>query len=262
MHRRLTFGLLLLVAASVFAFLMQRRLPALASAEGIFVDRQMRLSLLVLGFFFVVAHLALGLMIWWYRERGRSINAITGNYKLEFVWMGVVLAVLGVLAFTGARALAATRTYAERSTIRIEVTGVQFQWYFRYPGADGAFGEIKPELIDASIGNPLGLDPADRESHDDVVSTYAVVPVGHTIDVSVVSQDVIHSFFMPAMRIKQDAVPGLNTQVRFTPTKLGSYEVACAELCGLGHYRMNTQVHVVSEAEYQQWLDQHRRSEQ
>jgi cytochrome c oxidase subunit 2 len=67
---------------------------------------------------------------------------------------------------------------------------------------------------------------------------------------------------MPAMRIKQDAVPGLNTHVRFTPTKLGSYEVACAELCGLGHYRMNTQVHVVSEAEYQQWLDQHRRSEQ
>ena len=262
MHRRLTLGLLLLVAASVFAFLIRKQMPALASAEGVFVDQQMRFSLLILGIFFVLTHIALGLMIWRYRERGRSANAITSNYKLELVWMGVVLAILGVLTFTGARALAATRTYAERNTIHLEVTGMQFQWYFRYPGPDGAFGEIKPELIDASVGNPLGLDPADRESHDDIVSTYAVVPVGHTIDLSVVSQDVIHSFFMPTMRIKQDAVPGLNTHVRFTPTKLGSYEVACAELCGLGHYRMNTQVHVVSEAEYERWLDQHRRSEQ
>ncbi|MEO8726710.1 MAG: hypothetical protein ABI383_11405, partial [Acidobacteriaceae bacterium] len=245
MHRRLSFALVIIVAASVLGFMWRRWLPPLASAEGMYVDRQMRLSLLVLGIIFVLAHVVLATVIWRYRERGRSADAIAGSYKIELAWMAVVMAILAGLAFTGANAMAATRTYAERNTIHLEATGMQFQWYFRYAGPDGVFGETKPELIDASVGNPLGIDPADRDGRDDVVSTYAVVPLGHTIDVALVAQDVIHSFFMPAMRIKMDAVPGLNTHVRFTPTKLGSFEVACAELCGLGHYRMNTQVHVV-----------------
>jgi len=161
-----------------------------------------------------------------------------------------------VRAVTGTSALARSRNYAEHDTIHIEVTGLQFQWYFRYPGADGAFGETKPSLIDASVGNPLGLDATDVYAHDDIVSAYAVVPIGRTIDVSLRAQDVIHSFYVPAFRIKQDAVPGLNPHVRFTPDHLGSYDVTCAELCGLGHYRMFSRIEVVSEPDYYRWLAQ------
>lgn len=260
MHRRLSFAVGLITVATVCLFLAKRWFPPLASAEGVFVDRQFHVALAVVGALFVLAQVVLAVMLLRYRERGRSAQDVRGSAVVEWAWVVVVLIILGALGLAGARALAATRNFAEQNTIALECTGVQFQWYFRYSGADGKFGAIEPKLIDASVGNPLGIDPEDEEGRDDVVSSYAVVPLGHTIDVSLRAQDVIHSFFMPAMRIKQDAVPGLNPHVRFTPVKTGSYEVACAELCGLGHYRMNTRVNVVSEREYEAWLAAHARS--
>jgi cytochrome c oxidase subunit II len=261
MRRRLIFALCLITVGTVCAFLFRHWLPTLASAEGVFVDRQLSLTLLVLGTLFVAAQFLIAIVIAGRRDAGTSHDSSRDSAKLGWAWVSIIVGIFAVIEFTGARALKTTRTLAEREPIQLEVTGMQFQWYFRYPGADGAFGTTKPELVDASVGNPLGLDPADPDSKDDIVSTYAIVPIGHTIDVNLHAQDVIHSLFVPAFRIKQDAVPGMNTQVRFTPTQTGNYEVACAELCGIGHFRMNTRIKVVDEAEYAHWLAQHTRTQ-
>ena len=136
----------------------------------------------------------------------------------------------------------------------MEVTGLQFAWYFRYPGPDGKLARTKPELEDASVGNPVGIDPDDPAGKDDVVTGTMYLPVDRQAEVVLRAQDVIHSFFIPAMRFKQDAVPGLMIHMHFTPTKIGDYEIACAELCGLGHYKMHGILKVVSQADYDQWL--------
>src|SRR5256884_8036295 len=98
---------------------------------------------------------------------------------------------------------------AKPGAVQVEVTGMQFAWYFRYPGPDGKFGATKPELEDASLGGAgaLGLDPTDPAAKDDVITGTMVVPVNREIEVILRSHDVIHSFFVPAMRFKQDAVP-------------------------------------------------------
>ncbi len=133
--------------------------------------------------------------------------------------------------------------------IEVEVTGAQFQWYFRYPGADGVFGRTDAQkFAKPDEGNPLGIDPSDPAGRDDILSTAMVVPVGHGVHLHLRAQDVIHSLFIPAMRFKQDTVPGMEIHSHFTPTKIGNYEIACAELCGIGHYRMRAMVRVVSGA--------------
>ena len=108
---------------------------------------------------------------------------------------------------------------AAPGAVQVEVTGLQFAWYFRYPGPDGKLGRTKPELEDASVGNPVGIDPDDPASKDDIVTGTMYLPVDREAEVVLRSQDVIHSFFVPAMRFKQDAVPGLMIHMHFTPTK-------------------------------------------
>ncbi|HEY0566377.1 MAG TPA: cytochrome C oxidase subunit II [Terriglobales bacterium] len=257
MRHRLTLALLFIAVASVSGFVAHARLPVRASAESALIDAQFRVTFIVLATLFLLAHLVLGFVIW--RRRSAERKSAISN-RMEAVWAVIIVLIFAALGISGSRVLAATRTYPEHDAIHLEATGMQFQWYFRYPGADGRFGETKPEMIDASVGNPLGIDPADRDGNDDVVSTSAVVPVGHTVELTLHAQDVIHSFFLPNMRVKQDAVPGMDTHLRFTPTTVGDYEVACAELCGLGHYRMNTRLRVVSEGEYAAWLSEHQRS--
>src|SRR5260370_36898899 len=107
---------------------------------------------------------------------------------------------------------------AADDAVRVEVTGMQFAWYFRYTGPDGKFGATKPELEDASAGGEaaLGRDPKDPASKDDVVTGTMVVPVNREIEVILRAHDVIHSFFIPTMRFKQDAVPGLAIHMHFT----------------------------------------------
>jgi cytochrome c oxidase subunit 2 len=145
---------------------------------------------------------------------------------------------------------------ADPGAVRVEVTSMQFAWYFRYPGPDGKFGATKPELEDASSGGEgaLGLDPSDPASKDDVVTGTMFVPVNREVEVILRAHDVIHSLFIPAMRFKQDAVPGLAIHMHFTPTQTGDYEIACAELCGLGHYKMHGILKVVSQEEFDKWL--------
>ncbi len=149
--------------------------------------------------------------------------------------------------------------------IIVRVVGEQFAWNIHYPGADGKFGRTDIKLVSAD--NPLGLDRKDPDAKDDITTINQLnVPVGHPILVHLSSKDVIHSFGLYEMRIKQDAIPGLEMPVWFVPTittndmraKLKNptfdYEITCSQLCGLGHYRMRGFINVQSEADYGKWM--------
>ena len=139
----------------------------------------------------------------------------------------------------------------------IEVTGEQFTWNVRYPGEDGEFGRTDPHRI--SVENPLGVDSNDPAAADDIHELAVFyVPVNRPVHIRLRSKDVLHSFYLPHHRIKQDAVPGMTIGLWFVPTVEGEFELACAELCGFGHYQMRGTFHVVSEQEFEQWLSEKR----
>ena len=125
---------------------------------------------------------------------------------------------------------------------------------FRYPGADGKFGRLDPKQISASTGNALGIDANDPTGKDDIVVPTLTVPVNHEIELLIRSQDVIHNFFVRELRLQQDAVPGLEVPLHFTANLIGDYEIVCTQLCGLGHYRMRSVLHVVSDSDYLKFL--------
>lgn len=142
----------------------------------------------------------------------------------------------------------------EESSSVIHIVAEQFAWTIHYPGLDGKFGKQNPSLINAD--NPLGLDENDPDSLDDIVSVNELyLPLGKPVRIMLSSKDVIHSFFVPEFRIKQDVVPGMNIPIWFEPTKLGIFEIGCAQLCGTGHYRMRGDVFVKSEEEFNAWIN-------
>ena len=136
---------------------------------------------------------------------------------------------------------------------RIRVIAEQFRWNFHYPGPDGVFGRQKPELVSAS--NPLGLDPTDPDGKDDIVSSNELhLPLYKNVILDLTSKDVIHSFALHAMRIGQDAIPGTESPIWFRPIKEGNFEVACAQLCGSGHYAMRAAASVDKPDAYSDWI--------
>ena len=140
-----------------------------------------------------------------------------------------------------------------KDAILVHAIGQQFNWNFHLPGPDGQFGRRDAELV--SNSNPLGLDPNDPASKDDIVTLGELhVPVNRPVIVELSSKDVIHNFALPSMRIAQDAIPGQLIPMWFTPIKTGTYEVICGQLCGLGHYGMKGSVVVDNPEEYQAWL--------
>jgi cytochrome c oxidase subunit 2 len=131
----------------------------------------------------------------------------------------------------------------------IEVTGQQFAWNVRYPGPDGVLG--KTDHARASVDNPLGRVMDDPAAADDLVLLNNIyLPQDRPVRIALKSMDVIHSFFLPHMRVKQDAMPGMTIETWFVPKLAGAYDLACAEHCGLGHYRMRGQAHVVPAADF------------
>ncbi len=141
-----------------------------------------------------------------------------------------------------------------KDTVTVHIVAEQFAWNIHYPGADGIFGKTDPKLIDKQ-SNPLGLDPNDPNGKDDIVTINQLnIPIGHPILVYLSSKDVIHSFTITLMRVKQDVIPGMVIPTWFTPTKLGKYEISCAQLCGIGHYRMKAFVTVQRPEEFDKWV--------
>ena len=136
----------------------------------------------------------------------------------------------------------------------VEAIGQQWRWTYRYPGADGVFGTVDTRNVSAS--NPFGLNPDDPNGQDDLLASGAEVhlPIGSPVKVTLRSKDVLHDFYVPQIRSKMDLVPGMITYFWFTPTKIGEYDVLCAELCGSGHYNMRSRMVIEEEADFQAWL--------
>ena len=184
---------------------------------------------------------------------------------------GAVLVVEMILLFAFSIPLWAARVDhipPQREALLVQVTGEQFAWNVHYAGEDGVFGRTDIKLLDLQ-SNPLGLDRTDPAAKDDVTTLNQLyLPVNKPIIVRLRSKDVIHSFGVPEFRVKQDAVPGLTIPIWFIPnvttaemrTRLGNaefqYEIACAQLCGLGHYRMRGFVTVQTAEEFQKWMDE------
>jgi cytochrome c oxidase subunit 2 len=177
------------------------------------------------------------------------------NPKGEFFLLTGTALILVVLVFMGQRVwLKYFFSGLPENAVTVQVTAQQFQWNFHYPGADGQFGRTDLTLV--SPTNFIGLDENDPASKDDIVSVGEMhVPVNKPVIVRLRSKDVIHSFFLPNHRVKQDAVPGLSVEIAFTPNVAGPYELACAELCGAQHYRMRGFLTVdASEGDFDKWL--------
>ena len=142
---------------------------------------------------------------------------------------------------------------AGNDAVIVRVTGHQFAWEVQYPGADGKFGRTDQKLVSAE--NLLGIDRKDPDAKDDIVTSNQLnLPVDRPVLVHLSSQDVIHSFGLYEMRVKQDAIPGLDIPVWFIPNRTGEYEITCSQLCGLGHYRMKGFVTVQSAADFDKWM--------
>lgn len=222
-------------------------LPIAASPNAGAIDRQLRVSLIVLGVVFLATHIALGYFVYRFRYHLQSDESESAaeNLRFELAWLAAAAILFISLNVYGNRHLLQPSAAAQPATI--EVTAAQFQWYFRTPGPDGRFGRSRPELQDAELGNPLGLDRNDPAVRDDFVSTSLTLPAGQRTVLELRSLDVVHSFFVPQLRIKQDAVPGLLIPVVIDAPEAGEYEIVCAELCGLGHHEMNARLHVTLE---------------
>jgi cytochrome c oxidase subunit 2 len=166
----------------------------------------------------------------------------------------VVEAILLVVYAVPAWARRVTQFPAESEATVVRVVGEQFAWNVQYPGADGKFGRTDIKLISAD--NPIGLDRSDPSAKDDITTINQLnLPVDRPVLVHLTTKDVIHSFGLYEMRVKQDAIPGLQIPVWFIPTRIGEYEIACSQLCGLGHFRMRGFVNIQSADAYRKWMD-------
>jgi len=142
----------------------------------------------------------------------------------------------------------------EEESERVRVVAQQFAWNIHYPGPDGVFGPTDVDLVDEQT-NPIGLDRDDPHGKDDITTVNQLhLPVDKPATIELTSKDVVHSLSLNEMRVKQDTIPGMSIPVWFVPTVTGKFEIACAQLCGLGHYRMRGFFTVHTQEGYQDWL--------
>ena len=249
-------GLLMfiLAIASIWLFVGQNRwwFPEGISEYAPMIDKQFMWTLGVVAIAFTAAQFALGYAVMRFGRKGDARAAYThGSNKLEVTWTILTAAVFITLAILGQRVWAQLHlTAAADNAARIEVVAQQFQWNFHYSGADGIFGKTEARYIDDSGLNFIGLDPNDPAGKDDAQLTTLVVPKDRAVELTLKSKDVIHSFFVPALRFKQDTLPGMAIKVHFTANREGKYEIPCAELCGSLHHNMKSNMIVVPADEF------------
>jgi cytochrome c oxidase subunit 2 len=225
-------------------------LPVDAARHGPALDAHLLLNLWIALALLTLAHLILfaGLAL---RRRQR----LSSTLLLEYLPLAALTLLFAFLGWHAQQLWAAQRTTgADPTALQVEVTGVQFVWYFRYPGVDATFGRTSLALVAPADNNPLGLDPHDPHSADDVVTSQLVLPAGREVDLALRAQDVIHGFAIPQMRLKQNAVPGQTAHIHFTPQLPGDYAILCTQLCGLGHYRMQATLRVLPPVAFNAWL--------
>ena len=236
---------------------MTRLLPPAASAHAAQIDFVLTLVHILMLVLFAGWGAYFVFVLFRFR-RGRQPKA---NFKgargriALFVEIAVVLAEAALLVLLALPLWfkQTSASPAKENLLVVRVVAEQFAWNVHYPGADGVFGETSLALV--SPTNPLGLNRDARAGRDDIVEQSLIhLPLDRAVLIELSSKDVIHSFGVPAMRVKQDAVPGLMTPVWFVPTRLGDFEIACSQLCGLGHYRMRGIITVESAAAFAKFL--------
>jgi cytochrome c oxidase subunit 2 len=226
-------------------------MPPNAAAHGVAIDRLMRWDIAAMTACFLLANI---LLVWLFLRPRREPSA-PSTWSVELVPLGLLVVLYIVMAVTAEHLWARERFEgAAPAALHVEVVAQQFQWYFHYPGIDAAYGTSQPQLVNAALGNPIGLDPADQHGNDDIVASELVLPLNREVDLQLRSLDVIHGFFVPEMRLKQNAVPGATLHVHFTPIREGIYPILCSQVCGSGHARMQARMRVLSQSAYDAWL--------
>ncbi len=238
---------ILCVASFVFAPMYQHWLPVDVSQDGHAIDHLFYFILWLTGAVFIGTEVALfWFMLRYEQSSDRKVVFSHGSHSLEIIWTIIPAATLLFIAIYQMNAWAENKIRnpaagpdgilgtADDMPPTVEVTARQFEWRLRYPGKNGILGDQD----DVHVVNDLRL------------------PVQEEILVDLKSADVLHSFFLPNLRVKQDAVPGMKIPVWFRATQKGSFDIVCAELCGWGHYKMKGRVTFVSRGEYDEWLEQ------
>ena len=247
--------ILIVVGSVLFHLLSPWQLTPAASNWGS-IDTTLLITLIITGIFFVAVTLFMAVAVIRFRHReGRRAAYEPENKKLEWWLIGVTsVGIVGMLA----PGLVVYDDFVRvpKEAYELEVVAQQWQWGFRFPGADGQLGKSDVSFIDA--GNPLGVDASDPASQDDVLikSNEVRLPLGRPVKVLLRSKDVLHNFYIPQIRSKMDMVPGMVSYFWFTPTQTGTFEVLCAEYCGVGHYNMRGLMRVESPEDFEQWLDE------
>jgi cytochrome c oxidase subunit 2 len=248
---------LLAIAVAILFGIERWWFPQGISAHARAFDHYFRLTLALTGTVFVLAQVFLGWLILKNRSRRQPAVYSQGNNRLEFLWTAAAVVLFVGVAVASAGIWSNLRIdEPSPAALRVEALGKQFAWSFRYPGADGKFGRTDIRFINDSTGNPFGLDERDAAAKDDIVTSALRVPAGKPVVLLLKARDVIHNFFVRELRIKQDLVPGMEIPLAFTADKPGTYEVACSELCGLGHHQMRTTLIVLEPSEFDAWLGQ------
>lgn len=247
-----------LVAVAAVMLGARRWLPPLASEHGIGIDFMLHYLLLTVGALLVIGHLALGYFILRFGGQERPTFRLA-SFRTERRWSLIPVVLLALVAEGGILVIGLPvwakfyDTAPPAESVTVEVTTEQFAWNVRYSGPDGKFGRVDP--LKVTLNEPLGLDHSDPAAKDDLLFLNEIwVPLNVPVHIRLRAKDVLHSFFLPNFRVKQDAVPGMTIDFWFVPTKLGTFELACAELCGLGHYEMRGLFHVMPMEEFQSWL--------
>ncbi|MDG2434560.1 MAG: cytochrome c oxidase subunit II [Gammaproteobacteria bacterium] len=218
------------------------------------LDQTIIISLWVTGVAFVlVSGFILYCVVKFRYKEGHKSEYEPENTKLEVIL--TVITTIGVIILL-APGLIAWNDYVNLPEDAIEVEGVgqQWVWTYRFPGEDGVYGNTNGRLF--SSKNTFGLDPSDPNSQDDILirSNHLHLPIDEPVVFQLRSKDVLHDFYIPQFRAKMDLVPGQQTNLWFTPTILGTYEVACAEYCGTGHFAMRGLITVDTMNDFQSWL--------
>ncbi len=242
------------------------RLPESASAHGVAIDNMFLVtSIVTLIVFFITQGLLFGFSFLYRASDKRKAYFLPHNNTIEKVWTILPAIVLTLLVVFGFFTWQKIENSAEaKGDMDIDVTGHQFAWELRYPGNDGKLGSLNYTLTTSQ--NKLGIDFKDKNSLDDLQADTLVLPVFKSIRLNIHAQDVIHSVYMPHFRLQQNAVPGLPTYFKFTPTITTAgmriktdnpkfeYLLYCNKICGSAHYNMQKVVRVVTQSEYQDWI--------
>jgi len=246
---------IVVLASLLFHWLTPWWVTPLASNWGR-MDQTLWITFLITGIFFAVVSLVLVWTLWRYRHRaGHKAAYEPDNPRLERWLIGITtVGIVGLLA--PGLVVYADYVRPPKDALVLEVVGEQWQWRFRFEGADGRLGGTDARFVSAE--NPFGLDPTDARGLDDILVSGNEVhmPLNRPVHVLARSNDVLHDFYVPPFRARMNIVPGQVSSFWFTPTVAGRYESMCAQLCGVGHPNMRGIVVVEPEPAFRAWLGQ------